>query len=523
MRHSFRVVLGLCLALSAGGCSDYLSGPNVTTNPNAPATLTAPGPLYVGIQAAMPAQREGQTARDAVMYTQQVAGIDRQHRGYDQYNTTGGDMDAYFGAVYSTGSGTNVLTGGGGLLDIRKAEQFARVAKDTLFLGILKVYEALEIGYAADIWGDIPYRQAADSTILQPAFDPQLQIYTDLQSQLDSAITFLAASGPSNVGPLAGGTELVYKGATDPINLIYTEVAHSLKARYYMHTAAKNGAGDYTKALAEVSLGISTPAHDFLWYHDATTFGNNFWFQFEVINRTGDIGPGAAVIEILKRRIKAGVEDSSRLKFYFTDDGAGDYHGYRPGAATVTTSGGIYDGSGPYSSFGSVIDLSDGSFRQPELTYAETQLIGAEAALQTGNAALAQADLDNARKQRQYGMLDGVPVTFPDLPSVPATLQNILEEKYVTLYLNPEVWNDYKRTCLPSLAPAPAPGSSTPGSAAPGYIPGRLPYGQTEVNANPNVPKVSSAGVTITATSINPNQPASCQALNYATSVPLAN
>src|SRR5579864_4995687 len=166
MRHSFRVVLGLCLALSAGGCSDYLSGPNVTTNPNAPATLTAPGPLYVGIQAAMPAQREGQTARDAVMYTQQVAGIDRQHRGYDQYNTTGGDMDAYFGAVYSTGSGTNVLTGGGGLLDIRKAEQFARVAKDTLFLGILKVYEALEIGYAADIWGDIPYRQAADSTIL---------------------------------------------------------------------------------------------------------------------------------------------------------------------------------------------------------------------------------------------------------------------------------------------------------------------------------------------------------------------
>ena len=30
-----------------------------------------------------------------------------------------------------------------------------------------------------------------------------------------------------------------------------------------------------------------------------------------------------------------------------------------------------------------------------------------------------------------------------------------MEEKYVTLFLNIEAWNDYKRTCLPALAPAP--------------------------------------------------------------------
>jgi hypothetical protein len=94
-----------------------------------------------------------------------------------------------------------------------------------------------------------------------------------------------------------------------------------------------------------------------------------------------------------------------------------------------------------------------------------------------------------------------------------ASLQNIIEEKYVTLFLNPEVGNDWKRTCLPSFAPA-------PGTAG---IPGRLPYGLTEINANPNVPSTSSTGVAITSVSLNPNQPTACPGLNYTNSSPLAN
>ena len=41
-----------------------------------------------------------------------------------------------------------------------------------------------------------------------------------------------------------------------------------------------------------------------------------------------------------------------------------------------------------------------------------------------------------------------------------------------------EVWNDYKRTCIPSLVPA---GGS-------GAIPGRLVYPLSELNANPSIP-----------------------------------
>ena len=102
----------------------------------------------------------------------------------------------------------------------------------------------------------------------------------------------------------------------------------------------------------------------------------------------------------------------------------------------------------------------------------------------------------------------------------PASLKNIIEEKYVTLFLNPEAWNDYKRTCLPALAPA-APANSTTPATSP--IPGRIPYGQTEINANPNTPSTNSAGIPVTPTGQNPNDPNPCPVLNYTSSTPLAN
>lgn len=214
------------------------------------------------------------------------------------------------------------------------------------------------------------------------------------------------------------------------------------------------------------------------------------------------------------------------MAFYFgsADGGpaATNNFGYRPtGSTGMVTNGTIYDGSGSpsgsFSFFNTFIDggTPPGDFRQPEITFIETQLIGAEAALQTGQAALAQTFLNNARTNRQYGSTGGAKVSFGNAPGIlTATLQNIIEEKYTALYLNPEVWNDYKRTCFPSLAPAPsAPLGTTPRSTP---IPGRLPYGQSELNANPNAPQVSSTGQ-------NANDPNPCPVLNYVNSSPLAN
>jgi hypothetical protein len=296
---------------------------------------------------------------------------------------------------------------------------------------------------------------------------------------------------------------------------------------------------NYALALAEVPLGINTPANDMNWYHDQSPTGQNVWWQF--MGSRGDIAPGAALIEIMKRRIASGVDNDERLNLYFTQalfdpdsDASGDevpvgFYGYRPAGSTdLETAPGVYNGNGSpagaggasdaggnYSGFNFIdVNADPGDMRMPVITYAETQLIGAEAAFQTGGQGAAQPFLDAARANRSYGARGTTPNVLTPLAPVPATLENIMEEKYVTLFLNIEAWNDYKRTCLPALAPSPAALGSTVPRAEP--IPGRLPYGITEINANPNTPNVSPTGR-------NANDPNPCPVLNYVNSVPLAN
>src|SRR3954465_10300717 len=208
MRHSLRLLLSAALAIGTGGCREFLSGPGSDQDPNNIPQLTRSGPLYIGIQALQSVQFEGQLARNAAEYVQQVAGISRQQVGYDLYQMDPSTIDPHFYSVYGS---SIVIQGGGGLLDIKKMQQLARAVNDSIYLGIGKVYEALVIGMATSIWGDIPYRQAADSTNLTPAFDSQLQVYSDVLTQLDSAIMFLAATpAPPNAGPPSDNSELIY-------------------------------------------------------------------------------------------------------------------------------------------------------------------------------------------------------------------------------------------------------------------------------------------------------------------------
>ena len=440
--QAWAIAAVVALALGTAACNDYLSGPGVSQDPNNITKLSRPGPLYIGIQAAQAVQFQGQIARSAAEYVQQVSGNSRQFIGFDRYTIDPTTIDPEWTSVY--GSSRN-LNGGGGLLDIRKMQQLARALGDSLYIGIGKVYEALVMDMAATVWGDIPYRAAADSNNKTPAFDPQLQVFADLQAQLDSAINiYLPAAGPTNLGPPQDHAELIFGGLdATGLRTVYTQVAHSLKARIYMHTAEVDPTS-YALALAQVPLGISAPTNDFNWFADATPNGNNIWFQFMATR--GDIGPGAALIEIMKHRIAAGVEDSARINYYFVPatDSAGTplgFFGFRPaGTTNLQVAPGVDPGNGVlppgattpvYSGFNFIdpnIDVGD--FRQPEITYVETQLIGAEAAFHVGGQGAAQPFLDAARANRGYGARGATENIFPPLAPTPATLENIMNEKY---------------------------------------------------------------------------------------------
>ncbi len=64
------------------------------------------------------------------------------------------------------------------------------------------------------------------------------------------------------------------------------------------------------------------------------------------------------------------------------------------------------------------------------------------------------------------------------------TLQNIIEQKYIAMYNDPEIFADWRRTGFPELTPNTG-----------DMIPRRLPYPQTETVSNENTP--SQADVTM--------------------------
>jgi hypothetical protein len=85
----------------------------------------------------------------------------------------------------------------------------------------------------------------------------------------------------------------------------------------------------------------------------------------------------------------------------------------------------------------------------------------------------------------------------PAISSAALTLANIMQEKYIILFQNIEAWNDYKRTCLPTLHPA----------RGKTVIPGRVYYGETEEQTNSHTPPASQQDLR---TVRNANDPAAC-------------
>ena len=420
-------------AMLLAGCSDWLTSPKAATDPNNPSTAGR-DQLLVGVETGQTVIQTGDLARLLSMWVQSMSGTQRQYSVLDLYQF---DEDAF-------SADWNLAYTGGGLIDIRSLQSQALEVGDTLYAGIGYVLEALAVGTTADVWGDIPYSQAVTDSISAPALDPQQQVYATIQAKLDTAVAFLQCTGSLCLGP--GAIDLWYAGDAAK----WSGLAHTLKARYYMHVAEQDPSA-YALALAQTDSGIADPTGDLVSFQSQDPNEWNLWYQFMVIQRSGYTGAGQFMVNLLKSR------NDPRLEQYYAPNSAGQIVGAPPGGGAVAAS----DVSGTR--------LAP-DFRQPMVTFAENQLIRAEAALHEGNAGTALTAY-NAERTSQ-----GVPTAGS------VTLQDVMTEKYIALFQQIEPWNDYKRTCLPALDPA---GNAT-------AIPGRLLYPlSSERNANPNVPPPS--------------------------------
>src|SRR5204862_4395035 len=91
----------------------------------------------------------------------------------------------------------------------------------------------------------------------------------------------------------------------------WKQLAHQLKARYYLHVAEANGPANYGSALAEANQGISTAANDYLTYQSSATTEGNFWYQFQIVQRDSYLRMGKRLVDLLVSR------NESRLAKYF--------------------------------------------------------------------------------------------------------------------------------------------------------------------------------------------------------------
>jgi hypothetical protein len=312
--------------------------------------------------------------------------------------------------------------------------------------------------FAADIWGDVPYSDAVGGNTT-PKFDPQMQVYASLLTLLDKAIGDMKAGG---TGP--GAADLVYGG--NAANWI--EAAHTLKARIYLHQVEKLGTGQYASALAEAKQGISAPSHDWKTAHTSNTSERNMWAQFANTSFGPDLVAGSTLVNLMT------AQNDPRIGSYFQKNSSGAYVGF-----DVST-------GGPDIATISAL-VTNPTYSQPIITYDETQLIIAEAALQGGDRTTAATAFNAVRARAGK----------PAIAAAALTLADVMNEKYIALFENPEVWNDFKRTCLPVLKPAK--GKSR--------VPGRLMYGQTEEQTNSNTPSSSSQNLF---TVRNANDPNAC-------------
>lgn len=417
----------VAVTVSGIGCNEFLTSTKYRHDPSNPTTTSADN-LFLGVQVNVTARLTDVIAQSVCIWMQQCAGQQTPFLNWGQYSI---GTDDYYGPWAD-------YYGGGGLLDLHTLEKITLARGDSLYTGQAYVLEALLVGTLADVWGDVPYSQAANPQFPHPKLDPQQQVYDSILTKLTTAIALMGATSQTNTGALTNDASYAGNPA------LWIALANTLRARYFMHMAAKLGPSMYDSALRAAANGIQ-PGGDFITANQATANQGNLWYQMETVYTTFIVA-GSALVDTL-----ANASDP-RLAVYFDPTGGGVFVGAGPGQ------------TGDFSQLDTLVRLKQG-FQQPEVTYAETQLIIAEAEFQTGHTALALTALNNEKTAQ------GVPTVGA------ATLHNIMIEKYTALFQNIEVWSDWRRTNIPALTPFNG-----------GVIPRRIVYQDEEVAANPSIP-----------------------------------
>lgn len=435
------------------GCESFTEG--YDANPLYPTEAT-PERTFVGAELAFNMFMEGFSSQFAAMWAQQATGTERQFGGFQVYSVDAADFGGEWLYAY-----TYVLA------DLRLVQADARAAGQRNLAGAAQILEGLTMGTVAALWGDVPYSEAAMPDVTTtPKYDPQMSVYEAVLARLDAGITEFAG----HPTPLADDA---FSISGQPG--LWIKLGHSAKARYLMHTARNAGYSPafLNQVLAEGAQGIlaTNGSEDLMFRHGVVYQGNmSLWHSFQNFDRSGYLtAEGSFAVPLMRARAGDGkTDETGRLAYYYTPDGRDLNTGPQ----------GAYAEDEPY----------------PGFRASETHLLMAEAHARLGNAAEAVAELNLARQYNNARFGNASTDHAPgDFPTPEALLQAVLNETYLSLMHQVEVFNFLRRINY-RIEYVDAGGATVSLRPANGtQFPQRFLYPAEELTANPNRPVQTSA------------------------------
>jgi hypothetical protein len=454
------------LSLFIFSCADMVE--DLNQNPNNPTSAPYQYTL-TGAEVANIVLQTGAPARQSGIMAGQFTGFDRQHLAYNNYLVTSASFDTTWRIIFR-----DILR------NILVAEESLKSSGiDGVTLGILQVLKALDLGTATSLFGDIPYDQAGSLEFENPEFESQIVVYGKIQALLDDAIVNLA----TGTGRPPASTEIYFDGNA----VAWTQVAYTLKARFFMHT--KEYPAAYTAAQKGIGTNGSSHTNNMKSPHGTATDDANLYYQFFALaSRKNDL---------VTSNFFASFIDSNNT----TNPIPANYRGNSKTNETAR-----YNYLLQTTVVGLQPNFNTDGFAQIDapaqiVTYAENLLILAEA----GARANFNTGLGHLNAFRTYMALGGYmtnpimanlkydPYTAADfdnlgienasgISSDNALLREILEERYITLFGQIEVFNDTRRTQNESIVRVPV----VPNTGS--FLPQRFLIGNSEIDNNKNTP-----------------------------------
>lgn len=374
--------------------------------------------------------------------------------------------------------------------------------------GIGEVMAAYNLALITDMYGDAPWTEAGDWTkTLTPKIDKQEEIYKDVMKYIDDAIIDLKKTD-KHVSGGVGAHDLLYSGSAAK----WLKFAHGLKARYTMRLLKRstNVNADLQKVIDNVNLSFASAADEAAYdKYDAVNINPTFDFQWS----RDYLAASQSIVDKLVAR------NDPRLRRNFIGANGNQIADLSapvdPKAPTGDTYGDLFAQNGDVEQIQYTYNTSMYMYSQTAptlfLSYHEVLFLKAEAMQRLGNSVAVitpvlreavVAAIANSERSIKAALtaptVGGItersaPITPAEastyfttsvLPLLTANpLKEIMNQKYLAFFgasgESTETYNDIRR--MKAL------GENLVTLKNPKPFPLRLPYGNDDTTANPNL------------------------------------